>query len=330
MTFLLKQCSQHKSLNICFFLQFLKESIKNYIMYAIYIILMVLDLNQIIVENINNLLLITSIITLAVIIFIEIRKDKKNKIALLNSLFDELYHNINLSDIFAFRPSSNFVRQLGFELMERYGYPENKPEIIIKEKIIEFKKLISMKNKMEINDFIDLDQKDVYPNPSDDPFLSPNSTKCKIFFEYFYPNFIKMKRETILMPYQLFAIENAMKSGAIWNLIGKRHAKNLGHLYYSLHRMNIHKQRFSDNKYPENWHKEYCQKLNLKRRCGFDQLIYEYWFWVHFRLWFLYIDLILCAPKKYLHNENVEEIKNFFEKNELKILNRRLSRLKRG
>lgn len=285
-----------------------------------------IDLNQIIVENISNLLLITSIITLAVIIFIEIRKDKKNKIALLNSLLDELYHNINLSDIFAFRPSKNFIRTLGFELLERYGYPENKLKIIVQEKVKEFKKILSKTDKMGINDFFDLKQTDFYPNPSDDPYLLPDTKEAKIFFENFYPNFIKMKREAILMPYQLFAIENAMKSGTIWNLIGRRQAKNLGHLYYSLQRMNIHKQRFSENKYPENWHKEYCQKLKLKRRCGFDQLIYEYWFWVHYRLWFLYIDLILCTPEKYIHNENVEEIKNYFEKNELRILNRRLSR----
>ena len=147
----------------------------------------------------------------------------------------------------------------------------------------------------------------------------------KLFFKYFVPNtLIKQKLGTIFIEYQTSAVENALSSGIVWNVIGKRPAKNLGHLYYSLRRLDIHKKRYAENKLPENWHNEWCKALGLNKNVPFHQLIYEYWMWVHFRLWFLYLDLALSSPKKLIDRDELENIKEKFDKQEWKKLRKSL------
>ena len=88
--------------------------------------------------------------------------------------------------------------------------------------------------------------------------------------------------------------------------------------------MDLHKKRFAENKLPENWHDIFYKALTLERKNPKHQMIYEYWMWVHFRLWFLYLDLLLSAKTKLVHHYYINNIESMFEKKELKRLRKNL------
>ena len=276
-----------------------------------------MDLNNINIEVILGIIIIIiAFITLFVIIIFEIKRDRDNKIALFNSLLEELRHNINMSDIFVIEPSVLFIKELCHTLEELYGKKSNvhinRIKIILK-KIQERKYRsgigISIENLEKRFNIEYYTSDKLYPNPSEEDTLPLNINVRKLFLKYFIPNtLIPLKLGEVVIEYQTCAIENALSSGTICNIIGKRPAKNLGHLYYSLKRMNLHKKRFAENKLPENWHDIFYKALILERENPKHQMIYEYWMWVHFRLWFLYLDLLLSSKTKLVHHYYINNI----------------------
>ena len=168
----------------------------------------------------------------------------------------------------------------------------------------------------------------IYPYPSDEILLSsPKNIEGRLFLNNFVPNLCNTdKRGTVYVNYQTPAIEKALASGVIWNLIGKRPAMNLGHLYYSLKRLNLQKRRFAEGKLPNNWEREWYKELGLKKTTHIHQLIFEYWRWVHFRLWFLYLDIALTSSKGYIYHNDIYNIKSKFNRGEWKRIRKNLKK----
>ena len=281
---------------------------------------------------------IIALITLIAIVIFEYKKDRNNKVALFNTLLEELRHNINMSDAFVIEPSIDFIRTLCFELEKRYG---KKPKNILEKIKNKLNKFLEVFRRNGVKDTLLNDSKEfvrkieswseyyesdkIYLNPSEDPTMPTIGKEATIFFKYFIPNRLQnIEPGEIIIDYQTCAIEQAISSGKIWTLIGKRPAKNLGHLYYSYRRMDLHKKRYAESKLPSNWHKEWCHALGLNKQMPHHQLIYEYWMWVHFRLWFLYLDLLLSSKKKLVHHYYLNNLKSMFEEKEWKRLRNNL------
>ncbi len=277
--------------------------------------------------------------TLIAIIIIEILRDKKNKKALLNALFDELKHNINLSFRFVAKPTDDFIKEMCYKLEEIYKKePPKFFKLFIKKITSGYKNFLNKKSLPSIcSIFNEIDKlinyklyktEKIYPYPSDEILLSsPENIEGRLFLNNFVPNLWNTdKRGTIYVNYQTSAIEKALASGVTWNLIGKRPAMNLGHLYYSLKKLDLQKKIFGEGKLLKNWKDEWCKELGLKKTIHIHQLIFEYWRWVHFRLWFLYLDIAITSSKGHIYHNDIYNIKNKFNYREWKRIRKNLTK----
>jgi len=229
----------------------------------------------------QSLALIIAISTLLFYIIIEHMRTRDNKNALFNALFDEIYHNINISRIFFKKETDNFLKDICNELERLYGEKSHYKTTI-------------------------------YPSPLDDTTLPPDHPDRKVFFSSVslntqgdYP-----PGQKNLMLFQTEVIDRALSSGITWNIAGKRAAHNIRHLYYSLKRLNFVKINYMNGITPEAdaKQKSYFDNLGLDSTNPFHQLCFQYWLWVHFKLWFLCLDLALSSPRNIINHHFLCEI----------------------
>jgi hypothetical protein len=212
---------------------------------------------------------VIAIIAVLITILLLYKTKVQNQRALINSVFEEIRHNLNMTD--------------------KLHPPIDNDTIIF-----------ILKELRNIN-------KDCYyPNPTDgadtaERLLSPyKHTINENFNETSY--FMILRQDTIV---------NALSSGQILNLAKERLFLNLGHALYSIRRYNsIVEIANSDIKQSKN-HGTPMEGDRWKIK-------HEYFYWLHFRLLFLMIDMsvtvksCLFADKKF-----IKKIKNL-EKNLLR------------
>jgi hypothetical protein len=149
--------------------------------------------------------------TIVAIIFIlftyrRYREEKITKeVAQVNTIIDEIYHNLNLAEIF----------------FPKYGEPNI---------------------NLIISELDNLSEVDRYPNPTDAiPPSADNHRLFSIYNEYNKDVFFNWDLPIFLDKFILFksnAITHAMATGNAAVLLSKRIFLNLGHLEYSLRRIN--------------------------------------------------------------------------------------------
>ena len=240
---------------------------------------------------------IIALAALAFVIYFEYRRDVNAKKAVINSLFEEILTNIKLSDIFI-RADDRFVQRIA-KVLEKYYKENGAPRV-----------------------------KWTYPNPTDLFEDIKHKPKESIFLglERLISN-IKLppdKNETYFFKYQFFSLENSLSSGTIWNYAGDRISLNLRDLYYSLKRIDKAKADYLENRIaiPTGIDFKIFEKIGLNISQPFDKLIYQYWLWLHFRLWFSYIDLALSTRKGLIKHTSMRFIKNALGDDEYKRLNK--------
>lgn len=180
------------------------------------------------------------------------KKDIRQKeIAQYNILIDELYHNLNLSSMFSPKLTTKSVEQLIGEL-----------------------------NTLSLTER--------YPNPTDN-FVN-NADYTHRLFSIFDQNELKSTgmSEGKYIKFHNSAITEAMATGSAAILSNKRIFLNLGHLNYSINRMNSQYEYYNSLIEP---HDIYTVKK-------------EYLEWLHFRLLFTFIDLLRSIPEKHVYDKN--------------------------
>lgn len=143
----------------------------------------------------------------------------------------------------------------------------------------------------------------VYPNPD-----NPN------FNKEFFKDCIQMQNSFPILPHKIFYlrksfIEKAITSDNIFSLTKHRVFINLGHLYYSISRHNLNIEKY--NSINDNERKVKYLK-NIRD---------EYYTWLHFRLSFILVDLIMNTNEKhFIDKEYVQYIKSHIRNSKLELM----------
>ncbi len=201
----------------------------------------------------KGFIIYTSLITIASFIFFYWQwqgAELDQRIAHINGLYEELSHNLRLTDEF-------------LEIIEQKDFYSKLNKEISK-----------MKTELK------------YPSPCDlskskhDDLEKLVKRKCKSNSRGYY---FKLRNEFIT---------SAISSKIYFSLkTDQRIFINIGHLNYSIMRFNSCIDRFNNKK------------------MKFKELQNEYFEWVHFRLYFLLIDLISYAGENIIDKQSVKEIK---------------------
>ena len=106
------------------------------------------------------------------------------------------------------------------------------------------------------------------------------------------------------------AAKNVLSTGTIWNIAGPRIYHNLAMLVHSIDYMNRLFERFIQKPTTEISIEEldpFFKKLKLDNDNYFHRLTFYYWYNVHYKLWFILLDLILSTDEGII--ENLEYIR---------------------
>lgn len=134
----------------------------------------------------------------------------------------------------------------------------------------------------------------VYPNPDNVKFDNQYFNDCFHISNSPLPTGIIKLRNSF--------VNHSITSDNIFSLTKQRIYINLGHLGYSVSRHNLNIDRF--NSIRNRLHK--TQLLVIVRK--------EYYTWVHFRLAFMLVDLVMNSKEKYfIDKEYVRRIKKYIE-----------------
>ena len=129
------------------------------------------------------------------------------------------------------------------------------------------------------NQLLTLAPRGIYPNPTD------SDEQKKNLFNYVKRTDNFKKSNNIFSPRNNY-IQNAITSKNIFNLNNQRIFLNLGHLDYSIKRHNYNIE-------------QYNQLTGNDKSNKYEVIQFEYIMWLHFRLHFMFVDLIINTPKSY-------------------------------
>jgi hypothetical protein len=180
-------------------------------------------------------------------VFQYVQISKRNKAALINSLFEALKHNLNIRRGLFFVDSAPAIAALGKEIRS-------------------------------------LGKDDFYPNPSDS-----TETRGRLYEAISYVDNDKLEYATEYMPLLVGSAKSAFESGNGHRILTKRIMLNLGHLHFGLERNNIRLKSF--NRLLAN-----LVPATEVVTSGFKD---DYMTWVHFRQYFVLLDLVMSYPASY-------------------------------
>jgi len=163
---------------------------------------------------------------------------------------------------------------------------------IINETYLSFDKKVFFKSLSKQLDM--MGDKKIYTNPTDSKEL-----QNKMWDEFIKKEMPKTRWKLRYMPLRDTYIQKAVSSKNIFSLSNNRIFLNLGHLYFSITRYNFNIATFNSI------------EIEKDGREFFNHMRNEYVLWLHFRLFFMYIDLIKNTPTSYfVDDQEIENIKN--------------------
>ena len=181
-----------------------------------------------------------------------VQVSRRNKIAMINSLFEAIKHNLSIRRrglFFSDEPLS--VAALG-QIIKSLGK----------------------------NDF--------YPNPTDSAEM-----RRRLYEAIGYVDDDRLEYATKYMPLLVGSVRTAFESGYAHRILTKRIVLNLGHLHFGLERNNITLQSFN----------QLLSNVVPSRDVLSGGFKDDYMKWVHFRQYFMLLDLVLSYPGKYFSDE---------------------------
>jgi hypothetical protein len=129
-----------------------------------------------------------------------------------------------------------------------------------------------------------VNRRDSYPNPTDGP-----SAKRDLYAAIGCSGDDTLPYATTCLPLLTGSIKSIFESGYSHRLISKRIVLNLGHLNFALERNNITLHTFN----------KFLDRSPVVQRLSSGGFRTDYMDWVHFREYFILLDLVHSYPARY-------------------------------